>query len=373
MRIGLNLLFMIPGIVGGTETYAVSLINALAKIDSNNQYFIFINRETSSSAFEVGENFTFVPCPIHAANRAARFLWEQFILPSQARGYQLDLLHSLGYVSPLLLSMKSIVTIPDLNYRAIPQSFTLLTRAVQKFFVENSARRVTRVITISEFTRGDIIKRLGIPSEKINAILLAPKERESRQQASWDELILKHRINRPYVFVLSSKSPHKNIPRLVEAFLRANHQVDHAFQLIIGGHLPDHAGIARQIKTVVDKSSDIRVTGYISDDELVELLAHATVYAFPSLYEGFGLPALEAMAAGVPVTSSDRASLPEVCGDAAIYFDPTDVEVMAASLVNVMSDPELRTRLIAAGYENLKRFSWDTAARQTLAVYQSLV
>ncbi|MRR31409.1 glycosyltransferase family 1 protein, partial [bacterium] len=247
-----------------------------------------------------------------------------------------------------------------------------ITRAVQKFFVENSAKRVTRVITISEFTRGDIIKRLGIPGEKIDAILLAPKEMEARHQASWDELILKHRINRPYVFVLSSKSPHKNIPRLVEAFLRANHKLEHAYQLIIGGHLPDRAGIARQIKTVVDESSDIRVTGYISDDELVELLAHATVYVFPSLYEGFGLPALEAMAVGVPVTSSDRASLPEVCGDAAIYIDPTDIEAMAASLVNVMSDSELRARLIAAGYENLKRFSWDTAARQTLAVYQSL-
>ncbi|MRS05676.1 hypothetical protein EG832_21040, partial [bacterium] len=112
MRIGLNLLFMIPGIVGGTETYAVSLINALAKIDSINQYFIFTNRETSKGAFQVGDNFTFVSCPIHASNRLARFLWEQFILPSQARGYQLDLLHSLGYISPLLLSMKSIVTIP---------------------------------------------------------------------------------------------------------------------------------------------------------------------------------------------------------------------------------------------------------------------
>ena len=372
MRIGLNLLFMIPGIVGGTETYAVSLINALAKIDSANQYFIFTNRETNPRTFQVGENFTFVPCPINATNRVSRFLWEQLILPSQARGYQLDLVHSLGYISPLMLSMKSIVTIPDLNYRAIPQSFTSFTRAVQKFFVENSARRVNQIITISEFTRGDIIQRLGISSDKVTAILLAPKERESREQASWDELILKHRINRPYVFVLSSKSPHKNIPRLVEAFLRANHQLAHAFQLIVGGHLPDHAGTARQIKTVVDESSDIRVTGYISDDELAELLAHASVYAFPSLYEGFGLPALEAMAVGVPVLSSDRASLPEVCGDAAIFFDPLDVEAIAASLVKVLSDSELRSRLTADGYENLKRFSWESAARQTLAVYQAL-
>lgn len=372
MRIGLNLLFMTPRIVGGTDSYAVSLINALAKIDAENQYFIFTNRETSGGNFQTGDNFTFVPCPIKSSNWVSRSLWEQLVLPSQARGYQLDLMHSLGSISPLLLSLRTIVTIPDLIYRAVPLSFPRISRAVQNFFVENSARRVTKIITFSEFIREEVIQRLGIPAEKVLAIPLAPQERETGQQISWDELILKHRINRPFVIVMSGKLLHKNIPRLVEAFLRANHQLGHAFQLIVGGHLPDHGESARLIKKVADESSDIRVTGYISDDELSELLAHATAYALPSLYEGFGLPALQAMAAGVPLISSDRAALPEVSGDAALYFDPMDVDGMAASLIKILSDSELRSRLIANGTENLKRFSWETTARQTLAVYQSL-
>jgi len=371
MRIGLNLLFMTPGILGGTSTYAASLINALAKIDSDNRYFIFVNRETSSSTFQTGKNFTFVPCPIKSINRVTRILWEQVVLPSQARGYQLDLMHSLGSTSPLLLSMRAIVTISDLNYLAVPQSFTRFSRTVQKFFVENSARRVSKIITFSEFIRGDVIQRLGIPAEKVLVVPLAPQESDTSPQVSWDELILKHRINRPYVFVLSGKLLHKNIPRMVEAFLRANHQLGHTFQLIVGGKLPDHGDTARQIKKAADESSDIRVTGYISDDEWSELLAHAMVYAYPSPYEGFGLPALEAMAAGVPVISSNRAALPEVCGDAALYFDPMDVDAMAASLIAILSDSNLRSKLIASGTENLKRFSWETAARQTLAVYQS--
>lgn len=243
---------------------------------------------------------------------------------------------------------------------------------MHNYFVQNSARRVTKIITFSEFIRGEVIQRLGIPSEKVLATPLAPQERETGQQISWDELILKHRINRPFVFVLSGKLLHKNIPRLVEAFLRANHQLGHLFQLIVGGHLPDLGESARQIKKVSDESSDIRVTGYISADELSELLAHAMVFALPSLSEGFSLPALQAMAAGVPLISSDRAALPEVCGDAALYFDPMDVDGMAASLIKILSDSELRSRLIANGAENLKRFSWETAARQTLALYQSL-
>jgi len=373
MRIGINLLFMIPGIVGGTETYAVSLVNALAKIDPDNEYFLFINKETKPGLFDAGRNFQFVACPIRATNRAARFLWEQLVLPSQTRGYSLDLLHSPGYIAPLSMSMKSVVTIPDLNYRAIPEAFNGFTRTAQKFFVENSARRVDRLITISEFTRGDIINRLEIPGDKITAILLAPKEQTNRQQISWDELILKHRINRPYVFVLSSKSPHKNIPRMVEGFLRANHALGHTYQLIVGGHLPDHSRAADQIAAVVDESSDIRATGYVSDAELGELMAHASAFAFPSLYEGFGLPALEAMAAGVPVVSSNRASLPEVCGDAALYFDPVDVDAISVSLQRVLTDAELRSQLVERGTENLKRFSWETTARHTLEVYKSLV
>lgn len=372
MRIGLNLLFMIPGEVGGTETYAVSLIHALAKLDSENEYFLFTNRETKNSAFQIGGNFTLVQCPIRAVNRAARFLWEQLVLPSQARGHQLDVLHSLGYIAPLSMSVKSVVTIPDLNYRAIPQSFTPFTRAVQKFFVENSARWVDRVISISDSTRNDLIRYLQINPENIRTIYLAPKEYANRQPVSWDELILKHRINRPYVFVLNSKSPHKNIARLVESFLRANHTLEHAYQLIIGGHMPESKNPANAIATVVEESSDIRVTGYLSDSEMAELMAHASVFAFPSLYEGFGLPALEAMAAGVPVISSNRASLPEVCGEAALYFDPLYVDAITASLVQVLSDAGVRERLITAGKENLKRFSWESTARQTLDLYTSL-
>jgi glycosyltransferase involved in cell wall biosynthesis len=174
-------------------------------------------------------------------------------------------------------------------------------------------------------------------------------------------------IDRPYVLALSSGSPHKNLARLLRAFARL---ATDRLQLVVAGHEPTRGESLRALADELRLGSSVRFTGYLSDHDLSLVRRHARVFAFPSLYEGFGIPVLEAMEAGVPVVASNVASLPEVVGDAGRLVDPYSVEDIAAGLREVLADEGLRQDLVQRGYLQLRRFSWESTARQTLEVYE---
>jgi glycosyltransferase involved in cell wall biosynthesis len=369
MRIGLNLLFLLPNEVGGTETYATSLIEAISNIDHQNEYFLFVNAESAGKQWNVGPNFHPVTCPIRATNRAARFVWEQLVFPFQAIQYRLDVVHSLGYTSPRFLCAKSVVTIHDLNYLAIPQAFTPFTRWVQKIFVTQSAKRADHIITVSHFVCREIVHHLGVRSSKITTVYEAPKNLASRAAASPVGLRTEFGITQPYILAFSSRSPHKNIARLVEAFQQAIPFLRDDYQLIIAGHLPTSNVVPSSENESLSGSNRVITTGFIEDHEIFSLLSNATLLAFPSLYEGFGLPVLEAMDLSIPVICSRAASLPEIVEDAAYMFDPYNVNEISRCLIAVLNDPIAQEKLIEKGVQNRKRFSWERAARETLQVY----
>ena len=373
MRIGLNLLFLIPGEVGGTETYTRGLLKALARADNHNRYIVFINRETRQQDFIRQPNFSVVECGVNAGNRAARLLWEQFILPFQVRAQKLDVLHSLGYVAPLILPCKSIATIHDLNYRFVPESMTTLTRIVNRFFITWTAQRADHIIAVSEFVRRQLTSYLGLPPEKITAIHEAVERDTFGSRTNNAALYARYGIQHPYIFAFSSLTPHKNISGLLRAFAVIKRDMPGTVQLVVVGHQPRTGTPLSELTTHLNLNKrDVIFTGYVDDQVRGSLLANATVFAFPSFYEGFGLPALEAMAYGVAVACSNRASLPEVAGDAAAYFDPANTEEMAAVLTQLLNDPGERRSLIERGKKNLERFSWEQTARQTLALYESM-
>jgi glycosyltransferase involved in cell wall biosynthesis len=364
VRVGLNLLYLLPGVVGGTETYAAGLLHGLAAVASRSaEFFVYLNRESTSWTLPTAGNFQRVLCPISARSQAARYLYEQTRLPRLARGHRIDVLHSCGYVSPLWASFPTVVTIHDLNYRAFGAQMPLGRRVALQFFVRQSALRSSRVLTVSEFSRQEIIHAFGLPPDRVVVTPNAPRPRFERAGPASAAEHPDPRDPRPYILAFSSRSPNKNIPRLIAAFELARQRYDLPHRLVLVGHSPESGG------RPIAASEAVHVAGYLDERPLQSLLAGASLLAFPSLYEGFGLPVVEAMAAGVPVVCSNRASLPEVAGDAASYFDPTSVEDMAAKLGIAARDETLRRKLIERGYRNVRRFSWEESARTALGVY----
>ena len=369
MQIALNLLYLLPGVVGGTETYARSLIHAFSRQDDDNEYTVYLNRESADIDVTPAANFKRVVCPINAMNRAARYSWEQGALPIQLMREKPDLLHSLGYVVPLAARGRQVVTVHDVNYLGHKGWRTGVGRRAFRFFAERTVKRADRIIAVSEFSRSEIVRHMGVPREKVSVVHSAGREAPLDPSSSRADSDLVRGFTRPYIMAFSALSAHKNIGRLIEAFGRIAPSVEH--DLVLVGHMPVKTAVRAELEAA-GGDERIHFTGYVSDTDVAALMQNASLFAFPSLYEGFGLPLLDAQNAGVPVVCSSAGALPEVAGDAAILFDPLSVDDMAQALLKGLVDSDLRAQLVTAGYENARSFSWDTTARETLDIYSAV-
>lgn len=370
MRIGLNLLFLIPGIVGGVETYAVSLIKALASIDRTNEYFLFVNRESSVLDLADAPNFHRIVCGVQATCRVLRYAWEQLVLPFQLRNYRLDLIHSLGYVGPVITPCPGIVTIPDLNYIILRNFIPAGRRRALQFFSIRSARQSVRVITISNFSKAQIVRFIGVPSDKITVTHLgAGWTKDGNEPGRFESIRKSYRLPERYIVAFGGGSPHKNIPRLISAFREIAREFPHS--LVLLGHLPPNVDLP-SLKQDDQLSRRVMPLGYISREHIGPILSQADLFVLPSLYEGFGMPVLEAQSSQVPVVCAMAGALPEVAGAGAFFFDPLSVDGMVQAIRRCLSDADLRSELRRLGEKNVKQFSWEKTARETLAVYQQV-
>jgi len=371
MRIGLNLLYLIPGQCGGTETYGVCLVNALAALDQTNEYVVFLNKESKELSLSEADNLKKVICNVRAVHRSLRYLYEQIVLPFLLIRERIDLVHSLGYVAPLVVPCISVVTIPDMNYIDVRQSIPWFNRLILGLFSSAAARLTDHVITISHFSKSVICQRLGVAPAKISVTHLGPGWLgKASSPIDWDTLRNQYDLPDKYILAFGGGTLHKNIPRLIKAYLECKDVQDCA--LVIMGRLPPNV----QLPAMPSEGGSARIQclGYVPMEHIQSLLGHSALYVLPSLYEGFGMPILEAQFAGALVASSNAASLPEIGGEGAIYFDPTSVPAISEAIrAGLKGEESWTVGIRRAANNNLRRFSWKATAQASLKVYLSLV
>jgi glycosyltransferase involved in cell wall biosynthesis len=361
VRVGLNLVFLVPGETGGRETYARELVRALVAERPDLELTAFVNRETAAAGWS--EPVDAVTLPVRARRRVEWALGEQVALPRAARRAGVDVLHSLANTAPGWGPYRRVVTIHDLLYKRFPEYHPRAMRWGTAGLVSLAARRSDRVITVSEASRRELVELLGVPDAKIDVVPNGIGSTAAAASARSLDV-----GDRPVVLAVGTRLRHKNLGALVEALAL----MDPAGRpiLVMAGHPTDVDAELRARIAALDLAADVRLLGAAPPDELESLYAAADLVAQPSLYEGFGLPVLEAMARGVPVACSDIPPLREVAGDAARYFDPRDPATIAAAITELLADPQERRRLAEAGHARTARFSWAAAARETAESYE---
>ncbi len=303
-----------------------------------------------------------------------RIAWEQVALPIELSRGRIDLLHALGFVSPLAWRGPTIVTAYDLSFLRYPNLFNRGNRLYLTRFAPPSLRRATRVIAISEHTRQDVIQLCGVPPERVTTIVLAA---DSRYRPATPEAVDRFRTERElpkrYILYLGTLEPRKNVATLIQAYaeLRRAGDIDHS--LVLAGARGWHYEPTFSLVRRLGLEQWVLFPGYVAADEQALWYSAADLFAYPSLYEGFGLPLLEAMACGTPVVASNTSSLPEVVGDAGLLVDPSDVGGLASALRNVLQSDSLRQRLREAGLARARRFSWGKMADETVQVYEAVL
>jgi glycosyltransferase involved in cell wall biosynthesis len=356
VHVGLNLVFLVPGESGGFEVYARQLLPRLvAAAPAGWRFTAFVGEEAAGGDFGMEE----VVVPVRASNRVEWVRGEQQHLPRLARRAGCDLVHSLASTAPLWGRFKRVVTIHDLIYRRFPEAHLGWKARGMALLVPLAARRADRVIAVSEATAADIRQQLHVRSVDV-----VPNGVDLPGPVTTPGPELRARLEigeRRVILCLAAKRPHKNLLRLIEAAATLDGAV-----LVIAGYPTDHE---EELRAVANPDR-VRLLGWVDDADREGLYGIASVFAFPSLYEGFGLPVLEAMVRGVPVVCSSTPALAEVAGDAALQVDPLDAAALATALGRVLGDPHEADRLRAAGRERATRFSWDRAAQLTLDVYR---
>jgi glycosyltransferase involved in cell wall biosynthesis len=366
LRLGLDLLFLIPQETGGRETYARQLLGAILELAPEQSITAFVNREAKAEMTRTyGANLTVVGLPVSARRPEQWATGELGLLPPSGRRAHVDVMHSLANFGPATGSFRRVLTVHDLQYRAVPELLTRSRRLGTAALMGLAARRSHRLITVSEFTAGEVAAHLSVAPERIDVIPngagaeLAEAEPEAK-------LRQEHRLDRAVVLSVATALPHKNLDGLLEAWALIS--PERRPLLVLAGAGTDSTRLGERARALA-VAADIRLLGYQPPQVLEGLYRLARCVVVPSLYEGFGFPVLEAMRRGVAVACSDIPALREVAGDAALRFPPLRAADVAGAIERLLTDDELVRRLGEAGSERAKRFSWARTAEATLGSY----
>ena len=375
MRIGINAHLLSFGEsyrAAGISRYIRNLVAYLPTALGEDGATVFLgDRQIPPELRGPGLDFAFTRLP--TVRPQARILWEQAIAPVECTRRRLDVFHSTAYALPFLLPTRSVVTIHDLSFLLMPQALKRWNASYLAAMTRRAARQADRVICVSESTRRDVVRLLGIPEAKTRVVYhgIEPEFRPL-SDAEVAAFRTRHGLPEQFALYLGTLEPRKNLPNLLHAYARARREHGVSTPLVLGGGKGWGYEVIFRLVEDLGLGDAVRFPGYLPLAELPLWYNAASLFAYPSRYEGFGMPALEAMASGTPVLTTDSSSLPEVVGDAALRVAPDDVAGMSEALGRALGDEALRRDLRERGLRQAARFTWESAARQTVDVYREL-
>lgn len=374
MVIGFNLIYLQPGIVGGTETYARELIREFSKLHDH-KIIIFCNLETVST-FEKSENIVIVQVTDKPFSQVDRLMNENLFLNKILSKYPVDVLFSpSGIAAPLLLkNIPQVCTAHDLQHLHLKHNFSFARRVARTFLYAASYWRCKHIIAISDFTRMDVIRHFGVQPSLITTIHHGVSDEPVYIDNKEISLVRqKFNLSGKFFYYPAAMHRHKNHLVLLEHFAEAKKSITGKVDLVFTGSKSEMFPIIQEQIKKLNLIDSVHYFGYISRNEVFALMTMSEAVVFPSAFEGFGLPLLEAMKCGVPVIASNKASLPEIAGNAAILLDPYDRQGWKNAMITLLENQNMKANLIEQGYANVKRFSWKKCAEETLQILQDAV
>ena len=354
----------------GIGTYIRNLLRQLARLDRQTEFVLLCRRDDQAALASLGENFRAV---VETAGHYS--VAEQLKIPLALRREGVTLFHAPHYVLPPLVSCRSVVTIHDCIHLMFPQYLpNRIALAYARASIVLASRRATRVLTVSESSKRDILRFVDMRPEKIDVIYNAYDECFAVEPREEDVVRVRERyqLHDEFVLYAGNVKPHKNLERLIQAFdLVRRRGLDHLKLVLIGDEISRYAALRRAVHQH-QLHQFVRFLGYLPEETLAVMYRLAGVFVFPSLYEGFGLPPLEAMASGTPVVTSNVSSLPEVVGDAAVLVDPYDPHAIADGIYQVLTDQQLRRDLCRKGVARARQFSWAESVQRVRDIYRQV-
>lgn len=365
MKIGIDARTL--SVRGGPRTYVDNLIRTLPILDEKNEYIVFYNKKEFLTKYENVKGVIVKPDNIYF-----QLIWDQVLLPISLKKEKVDLVHNTKSSTSIINPCYSVVTIHDIIPIVYKQTEKFTNYLYWNLQIPLAAKHANQIITVSESAKKDIVNYYKIREDKISVIYngVSEKFRIIESKKELDQIKSLYSLPDKYILYVGTLQPRKNLPLLIKSYgkLVADKKITHKL-LIVGREGWKYSAIFSLIKEL-HLEKDIIITGYIQDDDLPYIFNLANLFVYPSIYEGFGLPPLEAMACGIPVITSNTSSLPEVVGNAGIMINPYDVDCLAKVMFEALTNEGLRRDMIKKGLERSKLFSWEKTARETLKVYE---
>ena len=375
MKIAIDVRTVLPN-RSGVGNYVLNLIQNLRQVDPEPIYYFLAQKKNMSLLGHLGRKQNPFLTMFSHENHPLSDLWEHFILPLRLKEMGINVFHGPASLIPFRKGHCGlVVTIHDLVAFLFPETIPLKYGAYMRYLLRQAVKKADRIIAVSKHTKQDLIKILKVPLEKIVVIheasspIFHPEDRKEVQS----RLKQHYGITKKFIYHLGNIEPRKNLIVLLEAFTRVCRELGNEYQLVVSGQKGWLTGSLSRFFKNYPVRDQVFFTGYVPVEHIPLFMNGAEIFVFPSLYEGFGLPVLEAMSCGTPVISSNRSSIPEIVGSAGVLIDPTNIRDLADRIVELLRNPDERKHLSQLGLEQATRFSWGEAARQTLGVYRSVM
>lgn len=355
----------------GVSHYVEQLIQHLAQVDKANHYSIYTTRGLGAEALGLPARFAVCSSRLPTINPRVRIPWEQFYAPWLLSRNGASLFHGTLNVAPFFAPVPTVITIHDLAFIRFPYTFRAYNRTYLDLATRLSARRAARILAVSENTKREVVGLLGVPAERVVVTHDAARAHfRPPDPSALADFRARRGLPEQFVLYVGTLEPRKNLVTLLEAYSRVIRSCQVPL-LVGGGKGWLYSEVFRRLDELGLRER-VNFVGYLEEEELPLWYAAATMFVFPSIYEGFGMPPLEAMSCGTPVVTSNSSSLPEVVGDAGITVPPTDADALAGAIVRLLRDASLREELRERGLRRAAAFSWRATAERTLAVYEEV-